>query len=388
MKRIILLFAFILPAVLLKWTPEGLAAPAATGTLRISVIDNKAKVYLVIKGPYKICAVDSDKIFMEGPRLRANVTATKTGIMIGKKEIAASGVEVKPYKDSDIYIDWKRFRGGTDIMRREGEKLSVINEIDIEDYLYGVLYHEVSHRWPMEVLKAQAIAARTFALYQKAQNKSQPYDLRNDIYSQVYGGRNSERWATTKAVNLTKGKVLTYDGRIFPAYYHATCAGHTEDASNLWNIDLPPLKGTACDFCKKSPHYRWTKEIGLWSLKAKLKDAGYTIGRIESVTVLSKNVSVRAEKIEIKDESGTSVIMTAKEFRQMIGPNEVRSTNFETSVKWNKLRLRGSGWGHGVGMCQWGAYGMARKGKRAEEILAYYYPGTEITTIDKVSGGQ
>ena len=254
----------------------------------------------------------------------------------------------------------------------------------MEDYLYGVLSQEVSHRWSMESLKAQAIAARTFALYQKAQNKLQSYDLRSDIYSQVYGGMNPERWATTKAVSVTKDKVLIFNGKVFPTYYHATCAGHTEDASNLWNINLGPLKGVACDFCKRSPHYYWSKEISLWALQDKLKSSGYTISKILSVTLLSQNPSRRVEKIEIKDEAGVAIIMTAKDFRQMLGPNELRSTRFESSIKWNKLMVKGSGWGHGAGMCQWGAYGMARKGKKADEILKYYYPGAEITTLDKI----
>lgn len=359
------------------------SAPSKT-MLRICVIDQKEKVYLVLKCAYKIYEINSDRVVMEGPRLRTNVTAAKNVIQIGRKELKFTGIRIRPSRDSSVYIDGRRFRGDIDIMRREDGKLLVINNIDTENYLYGVLYHEVSHRWPMEVLKAQAITARTFALYQKAGNTLQPYDLRSDIYSQVYGGSGSEKWATTKAVNLTKDKFLSYEGRIFPAYYHATCAGHTEDAANLWNIDLPPLKGVVCDFCKKSPHYNWTAEIPLWKLKNKLKDSGYGIGRISSLNILSKDMSGRNEKIEIKDESGVSVIMTAKDFRQMLGPNEVRSTRFSATVKWGRLVLKGMGWGHGVGMCQWGAFGQARKGKKCEEILRYYYPGSEITTVDKV----
>ena len=92
------------------------------------------------------------------------------------------------------------------------------------------------------------------------------------------------------------------------------------------------------------------------------------------------------DKIEIKDDAGTSIVLTGKDFRQMLGPNDVMSTNFTASIRWGSLVLDGIGWGHGVGMCQWGAYGMSRKGKKVDEILQYYYPGTEITTIDKVVG--
>ncbi|MCX5686153.1 MAG: SpoIID/LytB domain-containing protein [Candidatus Omnitrophica bacterium] len=352
--------------------------------LRVSISDDRDNVNLALKGRYKMYPINSDAVVMEGPYLAANVTATKDGIKIGKGQIALAAVKVKVAKDSNIYVDSRRFRGDIDIIRKDNGRIMVVNYIGLEDYLYGVLYHEVSHRWPAEVLKAQAIAARTFALYQARQNKSQPYDLRSDIYSQVYGGRTSEKWSTTRAVDLTKGEVLTYNGDIVPAYYHATCAGYTEDASALWNMDVPYLKGVQCGYCKNSKHYKWRKEISLWELADKLKDGGYKIGKIASVTVLSKNRSDRVDKIEIKDDAGISVILTGKDFRQIIGPNEVRSTKFDASIKWNLLILEGLGWGHGVGMCQWGAYGMARKGMKAEEILKYYYPGTEISTIDKV----
>lgn len=380
---------YIIVAIVLTISSNPGYAPAAddnTGIIiRVAIVDDKDSIYLSLKGKYKIYALGSERVVMEGPFLNAKVRAPKEGIEIGKKEVKLNGVRVKAAKDSNIYVDSRRFRGDIDILRKENAKLMVINYIALDDYLYGVLYHEVSHRWPMEALKAQAITARTFALYQAGQNKPQPYDLRSDIYSQVYGGRTSERWSTTKAVKLTRGKVLICKGELLPAYYHATCGGRTEDASNLWNVDLVPLKGTACDFCKYSPHYKWTKEIALGNLEDKLKNNGYKIGKASSVTVLSKNSSGRADKIEIKDAAGVSVILTGKDFRQIIGPNELRSTKFDLSIRWGNLIVDGFGWGHGVGMCQWGAYGMSKHGKKCEEILKHYYPGAEITTIDKIS---
>jgi len=357
---------------------------AADTIVRVMIIDDRQTVYLSLKGRYKIYEINSDRVVLEGPYLSTDITGTKTGLRIGRKETNIYGVKVRVQRDSNIYVDGRRFRGDVDIIRRDNQKLMVINYIGLDDYLYGVLYHEVSHRWPLECLKAQAIAARTFALYQAKQNSPQPYDLRSDIYSQVYGGRTSEKWSTTRAVNLTKGRVLACKGDLLPAYYHATCGGHTEDAMNLWNTDLPPLKGVACDFCKNSPHYRWTKEVSMWELENDLKGGGYKIGKISAVNLLSKNISGRVDKLEIKDDSGVAVVLTGKDFRQLIGPNNLRSTKFDVSIKRNNLIVNGFGWGHGVGMCQWGAYEMARKGKKCEEILQYYYPGAEITTIDKV----
>ena len=385
MKKIIY-FITIISVLFLASPGDGLSLTKDPNiTVRVSILDDRDGISLALKGRYKIYAINSERVIMEGPYLNVNISVIKDGLKIGPREIKVDGVKVKGAKDSNIYVDGRRFRGAIDVIRKDNAKLMVINYLDLDEYLYGVLYHEVSHRWPMEVLKAQAIAARTFALYQARQNKLQPYDLRSDVYSQVYGGRASEKWSTTKAVNLTRDKILTYNGDILPAYYHATCAGYTEDASNLWNIDLPPLKGVPCNFCTNSPHYKWSKDIPLWELENKLKDNKYMIGKVASVSILSKNRSGRVDKLEIKDESGVSVILTGKDFRQIIGPNDVRSTKFDASIRWGSLVLNGFGWGHGVGMCQWGAYGQARQGKKAEEILKYYYPGAEITTIDKVA---
>lgn len=384
MKKII----FLIPLLLISFVannPLRLFADNAPETLvRVLIMDDRNSLKLSLKGRYELTASNPEHVIMEGPSLSADVAVTKDGILVGTREIKAGGISVKAYPDGNVYVDGRRFRGSVGIIRKDNCKLMVINHLPLDEYLYGVLYHEVSHRWPMEVLKAQAITARTFALYQVRQSKAQPYDLRSDIYSQVYGGKTSEKWSTTAAVDKTRGQILTYKADIFPTYYHATCGGYTEDAANLWNVDLAPLKGAPCNFCSDSPHYKWTKNILLWALENKLKENGYKLGKISTVTILSKNKSGRVDKIEIKDDAGTSIILTGKDFRQMLGPNEVSSTKFDLSLKWGSLVFDGLGWGHGVGMCQWGAYGQARSGKKVDEILKYYYPGAEISTIDKI----
>ena len=354
--------------------------------VRILVLDGKDAARLSLKGRYTMSDIATGKILMEGPHLNSDVKALPAGMLVGEAEFGSSGIKVSAAKDADIYINWKRFRGQVDIIRKPDGLLMVINHIGIEKYLYGVLFHEVSPRWPMETLKAQAIAARTFAVYQAAQTKDRPYDLTSDIYSQVYGGRGSERWATTRAVDLTKEMVLAYKGQVFPAYFHATCAGFTESASNLWKGgDIEPLKGGVfCPYCRISPHYLWHREIPLGELERKLKGAGRDVGRIASVRCLGRNASGRVDNLEIKDDSGKTVIIPAKDFRLIVGPNDVRSTRFITKIKWGKLVLDGLGWGHGVGMCQWGAYGLGKKGKSAEEILKFYYPGAEVAAIDEL----
>ncbi len=386
MKKI--LFAFVSAlALLLILREECIALGKDTNpVLRIQVLDNRDTFFLAVKGTYRIYSVSSNKLLTGGYILHTRVKSGEQGIMFGARELKFSKIRMTVPSGSFIYMDGRAFRGAVDIIRKDSMKLMVINRIPLEEYLYGVLYNEVSHRWPIEAIKAQAIAARTFALHQARQNRLQGYDLTNDIYSQVYSGATSERWSTTRAVKLTAGQLLTYQGDIFPAYYHATCGGRTEDASNLWQIDLTPLKGVECAFCKDSPHYKWVKTTPLSDVQKRLNDNGYKAGKIKSVVILSRNKSGRAEKIEIKDDADVSCILTAKEFRQIMGPNDVRSTAFEPSIKNDKLVLSGIGWGHGAGMCQWGAKGMAERGKKDDEILKIYYPGTEITTIDKITG--
>jgi stage II sporulation protein D len=384
MKKSLALILIVSLSILMLGADSQSAKKKMNPVLRILVIDNKESVLMAIKGSYRVYSTSSDKLLFGGYILHTIVSASDKGIMFGQRDLKFSKISVVVPEGAYIYIEGRAFRGSVDILRKDNMKVMVINKVPLEEYLYGVLYNEISHRWPIEAIKAQAIAARTFALYQARQNKLQDYDLTNDIYSQVYSGAASERWTTTRAVTLTAGKALTYKGDIFPAYYHATCGGHTEDASNLWNVDLGCLKGVECNYCKESPHYRWTKTIELNDLEKKLNDNGYKLGQIKKIEAVSKNNSGRIDKIEIKDDADVSCIVTAKDFRQMLGPNDVRSTNFEPSINGDKLVLKGIGWGHGVGMCQWGAYGMARKGKKADEILKYYYPGTEISTVDKI----
>ncbi|MCX5667744.1 MAG: SpoIID/LytB domain-containing protein [Candidatus Omnitrophica bacterium] len=354
--------------------------------IRVLVLDNRDSISLAAKGTYRVYSMPQDKLLTGGYILHTKVSASEQGIMFGLRELKFSKIRVTVPEGALIYLDGRSFRGTVDIIKKDNMKLAVINRIALEEYLYGVLYNEVSHRWPIEAIKAQGITARTFALYQARQNKMQDYDLTNDIYSQVYSGATSERWSTTRAVKLTLGKVLIYKGDIFPTYYHATCGGKTEDAANLWKIDMEPLKGSECGFCKESPHYKWTKHIPLSEIEKKLGDNGYKIEKIKSVTVMARNKSGRVDKMEIGDDSGVSCMLTGKDFRRMMGPNDLRSTNFEPSIDNDKLTLSGIGWGHGVGMCQWGAKGMSEHGKNAEEILKIYYPGAEITTIDKIAG--
>lgn len=356
----------------------GSRSPRQEKIIRVAVVKDKDQVTLSLKGYYEIYALGKKEKILYGSNLKNAVVAPTTeGLKIADREFKISGIKILTQEDAAVYLNDKRLRGYIGISRANGGKLLVVNYIDIEDYLFGVLQHEVSFWWPYAALEAQAIAARTYALYQAEINTGRDYDLTNDTFSQVYGGAAKERYRAKKAVIKTQSKVLTCDGKIFPAYYHATCGGRTEDSSELWNIDLPPLKGVKCDWCKNSPHYYWETEMSLETIEKKLAVKEYKISGILDIAPVEINNQNRIRKLKITHTKGFEEIPVNK-FRLVVGPKQIRSTNFKIEIKDKKAFFKGYGWGHGVGLCQWGAFFMAKDGFDAEEILNYYYPSAKI----------
>lgn len=346
--------------------------------VRVAVAKDVPSVKIFVAGSYKIINAITREALSEGRYLRSTIlTAADKGFRLGDAELNANVIEVESVGGARIYINDRIFRGEIRVLK-SNKGLVAVNTVELEGYLYGVVRNEVSTWWPMEAIKAQVIAARTYVLYQIKESKGKDYDVTADVGSQVYGGIFSEKWRTNRAVDLTRGKVLVYNGAIFPAYFHATCGGATFDAANLWNISLPPLKGVKCDWCKKSPHYSWERWVPLKEAKTKLENAGYAVGDIEAFEVIKKDPSGRIMEIEVKGSQDT-VDMSGKDLRSIIGADMLRSTNFKTTIIGDYIVFEGFGWGHGVGMCQWGAYYMSRAGKKAEEILNFYYPGSTIT---------
>jgi stage II sporulation protein D len=355
--------------------------PKSGEIIRVAIVKDSPSIMLYIKGVFGIYSLNTNELLAEYRGLKTSiVTPTNYGIKIGRYlYFKIYGIKIIPKRDATIFINKRRFRGQVDIIRQQNMTLLVVNHIDVESYIRGVLYHEVSHKWPLEALKAQAVVARTYALYQAKENTTKDYDLTSDIYSQVYGGRSSEKYRTNKAVNLTLGEYLIYNGKIFPTYYHATCGGHTEDASKLWNINIPPLKGVECDFCSKSPHLYWKRNLRLNDIQIKLIKSGKKIAPIKAINILKRNESGRIDRMEIVDRRNSKIYLSGKEFRMIVGPNIIKSTNFTVSIRGYYADFKGKGWGHGVGLCQWGAKSMAECGFKYDEILKYYYPDSELT---------
>jgi len=348
--------------------------------VRVAIIQDVASLRLKIKGFYEVIDAVSNKSLYRGKHLNTTVTTYKYGILIGDIKANIDKLLIKSDDPDAIIINGRAFRGNIQFIKKDNLHLLVVNHIELEDYIKGILYHEASHYWPMEALKAQATVCRAYAVYEMQENKLKDYDVTSDIYSQVYGGRTSERYRTNRAVNETKGQILTYRDKVFPSYFHATCGGRTEDASMLWDINIAPLKGVFCDFCKISPHFRWHCVLNLKEIEEKLAKAGHKINNIKDIIILDKDNSGRIRDLKITS-LGKDLKVRAKDFRNVIGPNIIRSTNFQVKVMDEDAVFEGFGWGHGVGLCQWGAYFMAKTGYNAEQILKYYYPQSDVKTI-------
>ena len=346
--------------------------------VRVAILQDARSVSLKINGKFTITDENADKVLYEGNVLKTTVTGYKNGFLLAGLNLNADRVLVKTSDPDTVIINNRVFRGNVKFIKDAADKITAINYIELEDYIKGISVRETSHYWPMDALKAQAIVFRTFALYRCQENKQKDYDLTNDVYSQVYGGKIAERYRINNAVDETKGIVLTYKGEILPAFYHATCAGHTEDASMLWGINLAPLKGVVCQFCKDSPHFSWHYDLSTKEVADKLKAAGFGFSDIKDIVIIGKDDSGRITELKISSDVNDAKI-SAKDFRGALGPDIIRSANFSVKIIDHDVVFEGFGWGHGVGLCQWGAYFMAKQGYKFDEILKYYYPGAEIT---------
>ncbi len=349
--------------------------------VRVAVLADVSKITLNITAPFSIESVpDGELLFKSAKSIDFDISGYREGFSIETKKFPYPRIEIKRNDNGFLNVNGRFFRGRLQLIKKETDKFFVINFIDLEDYTRGVLYHEISHLWPFETVKAQAVIVRAYALSQVQVNKDKDFDLTNDTYSQVYGGRTSERFRTNKAVENTKGQVLTFKGKIFPTYYHATCGGATEDAANLWGIDIEPLKGVASPYCKDSPHFKWSFEMPIKDLEEKLNEAGFKVKTIKKIEALERSQSKRVLKLKIFSDK-EDVEISGKAFREILGPRLLRSTNFIVEIKGEKCVFFGFGWGHGVGLCQWGAYFMGKGGFSYRQILEYYYPHSKLTRI-------
>ncbi len=258
---------------------------------------------------------------------------------------------------------------------------SSIVTLDLETYLYGVVPLESPAAWPAAALQAQAIIARTYALQKRT--LSRPYDLVATDADQRYGGPAAQHPAASAAVDATRGLTLAYNGGPASVFYSSCCGGHSADAAELWGHSaLPYLHGVLDPYCTASPDYRWQRSLPVDRARAVL--TGQIIGTPSAAQLQDPDDSGRPRTVAFRDDAGATLVLTVSELRARLGTDTVRSLwlrqiEFDRTQAGPLVVIEGSGRGHGVGLCQWGARGMALAGAGAPDILAQFFPGTAVT---------
>lgn len=257
-------------------------------------------------------------------------------------------------------------------------RLTLVAELDVERYIAGVVAAELPAAWSIEAKKAQAVAARTYALMQRATVLGD-WQLEAAVEDQAWKDDGIDG-TSRAAVTATLGEVLVKDGYILSAFYHAACAGQTEEPLHVW--PGRPWHGNssvACGHCDRSAYQRWQAEIdGADLLRAAPGELGATA--VSALDVLERSSSGRVTRLRITTDKGPFFV-SGNEFRAALGWNRVRSAQFELSGSGGRYRVVGRGAGHGVGLCQWGAQGQAQQGRDYREILQLYYPEGRVEKI-------
>lgn len=309
---------------------------------------------------------DRLSVAASGGRLKLNGAATSGG----DAEITCGGPVVVTMNGKS-----KKVRGVIYISNVR-DRMQVVNRISIESYLRSVVPAESYASWPLETLKAQAIAARTYAYFQKLHRTSRAYDVRADTYDQMYGGVDREQSSTDRAVRETEGMILTYDGRPILAQYTANSGGHTADAGAVFNAPKPYLVAHPDPASLKGKMASWKRSFTGREIESALAKIGVKASGLTGITPEVRGPSGRLVKVRLHHSGGSTVLRTRTSLAssRVLGLPEVL---FHVEKSGGKFVFRGHGHGHGVGYSQWGSAELG-KTKPHDWILGFYYPGTTL----------
>lgn len=283
-------------------------------------------------------------------------------------------------QDGTFAYNGRPFRG-TFSRNADGQ---IVNVVDLEQYLAGVVPGEMPSSWPMAALQAQAICARTYVLQRS--NPLRSYDVVPSELDQVYRGIEGEAAGSNAAIAASAGRVLTFGGRYARLAYSSCCGGHTESAADLWGgAPVPYLGGVACDWCAASPNFRWIADLALANLQNEFASELDGCAPLTGLRIDARDLSGRARSIALLC-GNANVSIPAGAFRTRVGSRVLRSlllSNIEPNQGGDAVSIDGAGLGHGVGLCQWGARGLALQGRDAHAILAFYFPGTGLGDLER-----
>ncbi|MGQ3685638.1 MAG: SpoIID/LytB domain-containing protein [Candidatus Loosdrechtia sp.] len=348
-------------------------------TIHVLLIKNALRAEITIHGGYEI--IDSvNTVLDQGTALqKSRISVNNRSIVIGNKSYEINRVRIVSLRDGDIKLNDIRYRGEIKILRQPNNTFSVVKAVDMESYIAGVVGSEMPSSWEEDALRAQAIIARTYAINRINVRRGDIYHI--EMLDLAYRGMANETAKITRIVQDTKGIVIAYNWNIFPAFFHSTCGGHTEDSKHVFGIDsMPPLRGVVCNYCNNTKYSSWSVDIRKADIEKRLRESNINTPDISTVNTVDPGRSDRGSSVEIVFANGKKE-MSANQFRLLVGPNLLYSTAFTSRSNGNNITFSGKGFGHGVGLCQYGAQGMAKNGFPYTSILKHYYPGIELIRL-------
>jgi stage II sporulation protein D len=292
---------------------------------------------------------------------------TVDGVRLGRSLRFESASGIVEYEGAS-------YRGALALVAHD-DRLLVLNHVGLESYLRGVVPSEMPAEWPLEALKAQAVAARSYTLANL--KPGEPFDVCATTDCQVYRGMRVEHERADEAIALTRGVVLTYGDAFARTYYHSDSGGAVASSREVWGYSAPYLVARA-DVAARTPHRQWEYRLDAAALTASLRTYGIDVGGVRAVRIVGYSESGRAERAEVIGDRGRATVQGAA-LRNILRGAGLKSTRI---TMLGDLVARGDGWGHGVGMSQYGAMTMAASGYGFDQILAFYYPGTLLSGLE------
>lgn len=368
-------------------------------------VASDTSLVLASEGGLRLRDAQTGELLLELPG-PARVEAARAGERVrltarGHEAPEAYSARAEPAGDAPVTLGGAPYRGAIEVFAVEGAGLNAVNELPLEDYLLGVVPIEIGARSPAELaaVAAQAVAARTYVVSHLRAREEMGFDVFGSVEDQAYGGMAAEREESTRAVRETTGRILMYGGLPIRAMYHSTCGGRTAAVEEVLDrTPAPYLRSVSdrapdgTDYCSISPRYRWEESLTPAELNGRLARqidrifgaSAEETGKLVGLRIAERSPSGRVEALAFRGMR-SEFVLERLDIRIALQDEEGRilgSTDFDLAVESDgTIDLHGRGFGHGSGMCQWGAIGRARAGQSWEQILAAYYPGAELVSV-------
>ena len=279
-------------------------------------------------------------------------------------------------KEGILLFQNKKYAGTIEVKKKGSKGYIYINHVSMPQYLVSVVGHEMSDSWPLEALKAQTVVARGYVLAKMNQASGSDYDVNTTVSNQVYGGIPSKKNNLEKAVSATHNKVVVYQSGLAKVFFHSSCGGRLEAANEIWKEYLPYLQTKRSAFCQKTPQYLWK-----YTISAADFERIFSVPGLREIHITKRTVSKRVKEIAIVTARRKTSIDPVK-FRRTLGQKNIRSYLFDIRLAGKRIQIAGRGYGHGVGLCQWGSRVMAKQHKMGHHrILRHFFPNTSISRL-------